>query len=53
MDRQARKLQAQREEEKKVDTTSEPVTISDEDEDTENEKKCSNCGVLCHTIYSA
>lgn len=52
MDRQARKLQAQREEEKKVDTASEPVTISDEDEDTENEKKCSNCGVLCHTIHT-
>jgi len=56
MDRQARKLQAQREEEKKDVSTSEgAVTISDEDEETESEAdkpKCSNCGVLCHTIHS-
>ena len=53
MDRQARKLQAQREDEKKVSTT-EAVTISDEDEETESDDKpkCSNCGVLCHTVHS-
>merc|ERR1719232_1059701 len=37
MDRQARKLQAQRAEEKKDVSTSEAVTISDEDEETESE----------------
>lgn len=64
MDRQARKLQAHREEvkeESKKETAenaqkNEEVTISDDEEEMETEDsskpKCANCGILCHVTHS-